>query len=348
MAEYDVNPNIYNFGDPIGGFMQGYQAAYVPKQMQQQQQQAAQQQQMNAMKQQMMQQQMQTQPQIDAERLRQMQLQNQYYPQQQRADLDLTNAKIKQAGQPDKPTGEYWGLSQYYNSLPPGQEKDMVKQRLDKLTSPSAGTTVFGPDGKPLVQIGGKPGSINLDSNGNPIATPTTPEQTKLQNTIVGVDTVLPYFDKIVKDLGPYQTTFQQGKLGYEKFANKNLGGNYEGPSTYAEGMASVKSSAEGLLSAFGLRATDQNIKNMMDIMMPQHGEATPQYTKRATKQAADFLNLQKQAQSKSQGIPLGNQWQANQAPQQPHPQDTLTLRNPSTGETQQMSRIEAQQRGLI
>lgn len=76
MAEYDVNPNVYNFGDPIGGFMQGYQAAYIPKQMQQQQQQAAQQQQMNAMKQRMMQQQMQSAPQEQAAKMQQMQLQN--------------------------------------------------------------------------------------------------------------------------------------------------------------------------------------------------------------------------------------------------------------------------------
>lgn len=299
-AAYLPNQNTYNFGDPLGAFAQGYQAITLPEKLKQQQE-------AQNMKNALLKQQVQTQPQMDDEKLKALQQQNQYYPQQQQAKIALLKAQQQAANAPKEPSGEYYGLIKYYETLPPGPEKDMVKQRLDKLAALNQGTTVYGPDGKPIASVGGsvKPGSIGVDANGNPISKPTTAVDTKLQQSVIGMNNVLPYFDTIVKDLSQFQTGPEKAQLGYEKFANQWLGGNYEGPSIEAEGLASVNSAAEGLMRAFGLNATNESLNKMAEIMSPHKGESPEQYKKRAGKQAVDFLNIQKRAQAAQQGIPL-------------------------------------------
>lgn len=166
-----VDPAVYGT-NPAANFMQGMNMIYQPKQMK-------------------------SQMEIDALKKAQLQQQNQSQPQMDQAKLALLNAQAQQAQQPKQPSGEYYGLLQYYNSLPPGQEKDMTKQRLDMLTSRGNGTTVFGENGQPLVQIGGnsaqggavQPGKLSTgempyfktDDRGKPIQEgvmrPLTPQE---------------------------------------------------------------------------------------------------------------------------------------------------------------------------
>lgn len=158
MAEFSpptIDPSIYNYGDFFNNVAQGYKLAQMPQQMRNQSQ-------SDALNLAILKNKVQYEPQMSQADLQAKLLQNKnaemtnkYLPQDEAAKQALLRAQTQKENQPANPSGEYFGLLQYYNSLPPGQEKDMTKQRLDMLTSRGNGTTVYGENGQPMVQIGG-------------------------------------------------------------------------------------------------------------------------------------------------------------------------------------------------
>jgi hypothetical protein len=207
-----VDPAVYST-NPAGNFMQGIDMIYQPMQMK-------------------------NQMQMDALKKAQLQQQNKSQPQMDQAKLALLNAQTQKASQPAQPSGEFYQLSQYYNSLPPGSQKDMVKQRLDMLTSRGNGTTVYDPStGNPLVELGGGGAAGNIkpkqgegffyktDDQGNTVLDKTTGKP-------IALGTLTPYTEQernelagrsLMSDLQPIVNNAQSvytGKGSIQRFTS--------------------------------------------------------------------------------------------------------------------------------
>lgn len=165
--------------------------------------------------------------------------------------------------------------------------------------------------GQPIVQVGGQSGrggSGGLQQIGNDIfVKPTIAAQTRQFNRIAGSETVEPYIENIIDKLPEFQTAKGRSKLKLAGLSNYLLGTDFDAPSRYASGMASISEAAEGLLNEFGLNATGENVSRMEHILTPQQGESKEGYKRRVKEQAARYLNNKRVAQNAlSRGFKIG------------------------------------------
>lgn len=264
---------------------------------------------------------------------------------------ELLNMRLKQALKAPEQTnyekalkGYYRVREQYGEGSP--QEK-MAADYVTRIAKGGLGITILDPKtGQPMVQIGGqsdgsnpfggsggksgsmKPGQDFVSGN-NQYQTPTTAMQTQLQNRVVGQEIVAPYVDNIVKTLPQFQSKWVQGLSGASGFANKWLGTDFDLPSQYQKGQASLGLAAEGMLRQFGLNATGKNLDRMEKILTPDEDESAAGFKRRATEQAQDFLKQALIAQDRLTGIQtrsnvnnqsMGNNNQGNLIPKQESP----------------------------
>lgn len=160
------------------------------------------------------------------------------------------------------------------------------------------GVTVYGPDGQPLVQMGGS-GSGRGFAQGN-LMNPKTREvyspltgssQTIAQQAIAGSENLNDFLGEAIKYLPQFQSPYTRIASATQGLANQYLGGNFKLPAEQALGEAALKQTVEGFLATYNLPQAKISIKLIEDIFKPKSGEKEYQYRARLEKQKAHIIN---------------------------------------------------------
>jgi hypothetical protein len=159
---------------------------------------------------------------------------------------------------------------------PDSPQAKQIKQAIDVSLQGKQGVVVYDKDGKPMVQVGGTGGSGRggvggtfRDSNGNVVSMPTNQSTTTAQNAIMGSLNANQYINDMVKNLPKFQNPVTYGEEKLSGLSNALFGTNFPLPSEKTQGLASLKSSAEGLIKTFGIRPTDKNMETVQSILQP-------------------------------------------------------------------------------
>lgn len=219
-------------------------------------------------------------------------IKNQFLEERERAELNNLRA-------PKSMSGETGQLIQLLNTLPSDSPyRKQVEQILSNKAAGTSGTTVFGENGQPLVQIGGTKGGKGSSGGGvylnqqtgEVTSLPTGSTATNLQGRIIGAENVEPFINEIVEKLPQFQSLPKRGQTYAQGLSNSLLGTNYIAPSELAGGEAAIKEASEGMIKSFGLNATGANRQAMEDILRPRFGESPSGYKNRVNGQLERFV----------------------------------------------------------
>jgi hypothetical protein len=197
---------------------------------------------------------------------------NKYMPQNQDADLAIKHAQLGTLGARQNLYRAQAAHANYMAGL---------TQSMGKAGYIPDGMGSWVKDPRMGTQRSGAGGTYNQPDTGQSVSTNTTQQASRDQRAVAGINNALGYTANAAQKLAPYQTLGGQANLGASKFGNWALGHNNPEPSDYASGRADLMSSTEGLVNAFGLNSTGENVNKVQAIIEPQAGESQAGYLNR-------------------------------------------------------------------
>ncbi len=135
--------------------------------------------------------------------------------------------------------------------------------------------------------------------SGQIISSNTNTMTTTDQSAIGATERVVPQLEEILKTLPQFQTKSKQSEAWLQEMSNEYLGTNYKLPSERAKGEALINTSAEGMMKAFNLPATNESLEMVKTALSPKKGESATAYEERLKAEIENLRLFQKQAKTR-------------------------------------------------